>query len=376
MIYLSRTNLAQPALLLLLIAITATANGQHATLESGRTVTGKTVTGVERIDNAIDEFMTSIDCQAATIAVFGNGLRFARGYGTSDEAKEIPTLPTTTMRIASCTKPITAAAIRTLIRQGKISESTLAFDYLKIKPFGGKIGDDRLRKITIKQLLQHSGGFDRSKSGDPMFRLHEFQQAMKLAAPPTTTQIIEYMLMQPLDFEPGSKSVYSNFGFCVLGRIIEQASGKSYLEYVNETIAKKIGVSEIRLTHSRQEDRPPIEVWYPINDDSLNVEVLDSVGGLAVSSPTLIAFLHYYLVDGQPRKKRKGTHGVFFGSLPGTTAFIEHRPDGIDVAVLLNNRRNRHFNADNSRLRKTINAAIDELKKARPTGETKPQLKE
>lgn len=321
-------------------------------------VSAQSPPGVEHLDDAIIEFMGSIDCQAVTVAIADeSGLLVARGYGYSDEAQQTPTLPTATMRIASCTKPMTAAVIHKLIREGKIQEDTPVFSYLKIKSYKGEPGDERLGDITIGHLLQHRGGFDRGWGGDPMFRLKQIGGALKLESPPTTTNIIEYMLAQRLSFEPGTKSVYSNFGYSVLGRVIEQATEKPYVESINELLE----ANDLRLTHSQAKRRHAAEVWYPVADDAYNAEVLDSVGGVATSSITLTSFMREYWITGKPRDARTGWNYLFYGSLPGTTAYMEQRPDGIDVAVLLNNRRNWFYNVDNARLRKAVNAAIDKI---------------
>lgn len=324
---------------------------------------GRQTDGVAHLDEAMLAFMKSIDCQSATIAVAGDGKFFhARSYGYSDQARQTPTPLTTTMRIASCTKPITNAAIKNLIRDGKIKADTPAFAYLGIKPFSGKLGDERIGEITIKQLLKHEGGFDRGKSGDPLFITGKIRRAMGLRQNPTIEQMIAYQISRPLDFAPGEKSVYSNFGYVVLGQIIAKASGQSYIDYLNTAIAKPSGMNDLHLSQASSAKRPANEVWYPIPDNQFAMETVSAAGGLATSTPSLLAFMRHYWISGEPRKTRGGQHWIFFGSLPGTTAYIEQRLDRIDVAVLLNNRRDSSFSKDNDRLRREINAAIDKMK--------------
>ncbi len=77
--------------------------------------------------------MATIDCTAATLAISKNGkLIYYRGFGWSDEVKQKPTAPDALMRIASVTKPITAATVKAAIRAKLISTDTKAFEYLAI----------------------------------------------------------------------------------------------------------------------------------------------------------------------------------------------------------------------------------------------------
>ena len=88
------------------------------------------------------------------------------------------------------------------------------------------VSDARFRAVTIRQLLQHYGGWDRNISYDPMYR-DDFVISAALNQPlPTTPQmIIDYMKGQPLDHDPGTIYAYSNFGYCLLGRCLRPPSG-------------------------------------------------------------------------------------------------------------------------------------------------------
>ena len=95
-----------------------------------------------------------------------------------------------------------------------------------------KLGDPRWKQITIRQLLLHTAGFDKDASFDPMFRSYGIAKATDTPPPAEAETIIRFMLGRRLDFEPGTKHVYSNFGYCLLGRVIEQLTGKHYAEAV------------------------------------------------------------------------------------------------------------------------------------------------
>ena len=105
-------------------------------------------------------------------------------------------------------------------------------------PYNGKMGDSRLAGITVRQVLHHVGGWDRMISGDPSAGdpTIDISNATRSAFPPSRDDAIRYMLAQRLDFEPGSRFAYSNFGYMLLGRVIEKISGDSYAEYVRSML--------------------------------------------------------------------------------------------------------------------------------------------
>ena len=120
----------------------------------------------------------------------------------------------------------------------------------------------RWREISLRQVLHHTGGWDRDKSFDPMFRSLKIAAAVRVPAPASGEAIIRYMLSQPLDFDPGQKYAYSNFGYLLLGRMIEAKTGTSYAEAVRELVLKPAGITGMQLGHTRLEERVRGEVRY------------------------------------------------------------------------------------------------------------------
>jgi hypothetical protein len=92
---------------------------------------------------------------------------------------------------------------------------------------------------------------------------------------------------------------------------------------------------------------------------------MDSHGGLIASAPALCQFLQAYWISGEPRLQGQRGDWTFFGSLPGTTALVRQREDGLNVAVLLNGRRDDHFGEDNDTLKQAIDRAMDKVGKGR-----------
>ncbi len=227
--------------------------------------TGSDDAAFASFDTLISGFMREHKVPGGSLAVVRRGrLVYARGYGWADEAVHLPYAPTALFRIASVSKPVTSTTVLLLVQQNKLRLDDRAFDLLKMEPYlePNTNLDPRIKTITVRQLLQHSGGFDRGVSFDPMFVPHRIAGALKVSAPPSSRDIVRYMLGRSLDFDPGTRFAYSNFGYCVLGRIIETRTGESYEAFVQKNVLKPVGISRMRIGKSRLADRAPNEVRY------------------------------------------------------------------------------------------------------------------
>jgi N-acyl-D-amino-acid deacylase len=286
---------------------------------------------------------------------------YSRGFGWADRDKKKPVEPNALMRIASVTKPITAAIIHNMVDAQKISLDDKAFGLIAILPPGGNVADPRVFDITIGQLLEHKGGWDREQAFDPMFRTAQIKQELQLNKQAGPNEVIRYMLTQPLQFAPGERSAYSNFGYCVLGRVIEKVMTKPYMECVREEICKPLGITDIKPACTQISNRDPREVWYPVTNNVFTIEAMDSHGGLIASAPALCRFMQAYWISGKRRLPDQRQQWFFFGTLPGTTAMARQREDGVNVAVLMNNRREHQYIEDNETLKKVVDEAIDSI---------------
>lgn len=175
-------------------------------------------------------------------------LVLAKGYGWANVEANEPANPLTAFGLASVSKVFTALAIFKLVEAGKLTLEDKPFEILKdIPPPPGDRVNPQLYKITIRQLLNHSGGWNRLTSGDPINWSRQVSQRLQVPMPINDVQLIRYMLSQPLDFEPGTDNEYSNFGFIALGQVIAKVSGKPYGQYVRETILEPLGLKSTRL---------------------------------------------------------------------------------------------------------------------------------
>lgn len=228
-------------------------------------ITGDPTPGLEAFDDAMIAMMQKYGLPGAVLAVVreepGVGMRVVlqHGYGYTNTERSLITKPDSKFRIASISKPLTAVAILKLIQQGKLTLDTKVSDILsefKNPPSG----DPRIANITIRNLVQHTGGWDIGAIGfDPMYNaVHNGS-----VNPPGTAQdIIDYMLTRQLDFDPGSKTVYSNFGYCVLGRVIEQLSDGPYGTYLAENVTAPLAMTGTALGGTLASDRLPFEAHY------------------------------------------------------------------------------------------------------------------
>ena len=113
------------------------------------------------------------------------------------------TVSSALFRIASLSKPITAAAVLRLVEQNRLSLDAKAFALLSdLKPLVGATVDPRLADITVRHLLQHAGGWDRDASFDPMFRSTEIAAATNTPVPASAEAVIRFMHGPRLDFDP------------------------------------------------------------------------------------------------------------------------------------------------------------------------------
>lgn len=384
------------------------------------------VTGLDQpelapLDAMMKQFLAEQKIPGAALAVAKDGkLLYARGFGYSDLELRKPVEPNALFRIASISKTITAAAVLQLAEDASLHIDDKAFFLLRIPP-GGSLdapkADVRLATITLKHLLTHTAGWDSTKSPDPMFHQVEIAKAMVYPPPPSPLQIIQYMAMQRLDFDPGLKMVYSNFGYCMLGRVVEKASRKKYEDYVKRRVLEPLGIVDMRLGKSLLENRAPGEVKYydlyereghsvfaetlsqsvPLPYGSFCLESMDSHGGWIASAVDLVRFASAfdkpneckildsasiklmferpdgqagYEVNGDPKPTYYGCGWMIrpvkpgqinawhTGSLPGSYSLLVRRHDGFCWAVLFNARTDKVGSID-----PLIHKAIDAVKK-------------
>ncbi len=329
------------------------------------TPTGTPVRAYAPLDRLVMEFMDRCDCRSATAAVSRNGkLLLSRGYGWSDAFEKKRTSPDALLRIGGVTEPITAAAVRKLIREGKFSLHTKIFPYLNVKPLRFGQPDPRLNDITVGQLLEHRGGWD-AHAFDPFINLTAVGKSLRVTRRLRPIEVVRFMMTEPLQFDPGQQQSQSNFGYCVLGRIIEKATAKSYGNYIKDDFFKALGVEDMRPGRHFADQRDSREVWYPVR--GVPIETMDSFAGLVASAPALCKFLDAYWVNGEPRRPGDERQWTYYGNIVATTAFVRQRLDGYNIAILFAVRKAEPLTEqDDLTLGRKIDEEIDKISAAEP----------
>lgn len=358
---------------------------------------------LSKLTDFFDQFIKEHQIPGAAVAVTRDSkLMYAQGFGWADRENKQPVKPESLFRIASISKPITAVAIMQLVESGRIKLSDPFTQHLhSMTRYRSHPGfDRRIDKITIADLLRHSGGWDRGESFDPMGLTGHLRAARSLRKRPPLKprDMISFMFQQPLQFDPGTRYAYSNFGYLLLGRIIEDTSGQAYENYVREKVLNPIGIISTQVGRMPREDRAPNEVRYydhkqrvataPFgprrgqtvpNPYARPIQVMDAHGGWISSAVELARFAaafdapessavlksksiatmfdrppgilghddngnptaSYYALGWSVRPKGSGKANTWHtGSIQGTATLLVRRHDGFNWVVLLNTSRN------------------------------------
>jgi N-acyl-D-amino-acid deacylase len=325
---------------------------------------GKSLPGTEPFDNAITEFIAKWDVPGASLAVAKDGkLLLAKGYGISNKDNNTPVSDNTLFRMGSINKTLTAVVVMQLVELGKVKLDDKAISYftkLGIQP--DIIEDSRIQDITVRQLLQHTAGFDRNISGDHFFQPRLRVVAQRQRAEPVTCQaIIKDALETKLDFTPGERFAYSNTGYCMLGKIIEAASGKAFTEYASNNVLQpvigKAFLSGKSLTSMPEETQyfmypgeanlrgaPGVNRWsVPTPYGSYSIENMDALGAWVATPSDVLKF--FLAIDGSrgPRLLQPFT----FDTMTAPPSFAAQRNSnkyfGMGVEVIKDERQFNWF---------------------------------
>lgn len=248
----------------------------------------------EIIPQLAEDFLRIYKIPGLSLAVALQGrLAYAAGFGTANETTGEAVQTTSLFRIASITKPITATAVFMLAARNQLSLDDLVFGPDALLSTLGQPIDQRVTQITVRHLLQHAGGGWANDANDPMFTHPE------LNAQELITQVIT---TRPLDNAPGTAYAYSNFGYCVLGRVIEKATGFPYDDWVRENLMIPYGATSTVIAGDTLAERQPDEVvYYGTNDGDpygMLVSRMDSHGGWISTATDYLRFM--VRADGLP----------------------------------------------------------------------------
>lgn len=200
------------------------------------------------IDTYIQDLTNSGYFSGAILVAHDGQILLNKGYGMANAERNLPNTPQTRFRLASLSKSFTAMAILQLQGRNRLNINDPICTYIPdCSP--------AWQPVTIRHLLNHTSGIPNYTD------FADFDQTEML--PTTIELLIERFKYEPLLFEPGTLYSYSNSGYVLLGKIIEQASGVSYADFVQANMFK------------------PLEMWNSGYD--FNIEyVTDRAAGYAV----------------------------------------------------------------------------------------------
>jgi CubicO group peptidase (beta-lactamase class C family) len=244
----------------------------------------------EAIREIARKFMEKYGVPGLSVAFAkGDRISYKAGFGMADEAEKEEMTPQHLFRIASIAKPVTAVAIYKLIEQGTLKADDRVFgDSGLLEVEGMKMLPNGVKDITLHHLLTHTCGGWKNDGADPMFRRPELDHRELIA-----TTLRE----QPLDHAPGSNYAYSNFGYCLLGRVIEEVSDKAYSSFIDDNVLVPCGIKDMKISGNTFAERAENEViYYGRNGEDpyhMNVRRMDSHGGwLATPEDIVRIFIH------------------------------------------------------------------------------------
>jgi CubicO group peptidase (beta-lactamase class C family) len=340
-------------------------------------------TGMERgeIGRLAAAFKRSFNVPSLSLAisrngqfVFDQGFGFNQGFRLGNVKDMGPTDMSSLFRIADVTMPITSVAIFTLIEQGKLTLTDKVFGASGIlgtkygkSPYGQYVAD-----ITVDNLLTHTCGGWAADANDPMYKNNSWDQAKLIG------WTLENMA---LTSPPGEHWAFSNFGYCLLGRVIEQVTGQPYASYVQSAVLAPCGTDVMRIAGNTLKERAPNEVVYfgQYNEDpyKMNVARMDANGGWLATPSALVQFLNHVGGSGQipsilkaetirvmttPSPAFPSTSAAKYargwmvgsgnlwhnGSFPGSTTLMVRTASGMCWAALANTRTEPHDEIDSA----------------------------
>ncbi|MDP1569956.1 MAG: serine hydrolase domain-containing protein [Vicinamibacterales bacterium] len=177
-----------------------------------------------RIAGAARERMAS---PGLSVAIARNGqVAWAAGFGQADVENDVPVRPESVFRIASISKPMAAVAVMQLVERGRVVLDDPIQKYVPAYPSKGE------QVVTVRHLLTHTSGIRHYRPGEMESR----ESYATLAA------AIAIFKDDPLLFAPGTRYLYSTYGYNLLAGVVERAAGLSFGEYLRTRIWEPAGM--------------------------------------------------------------------------------------------------------------------------------------
>lgn len=228
-----------------------------------------------QFDAAFKSFMESHDIPTGQVAVMHEDeLRYTRGYGYADKEGTQPANASTMFRVASITKPMTAAVVSMQVEQGLYNFTDPVFCVppdpapnclLPIEPHPEfPVQDEDLGEITVRHLLDHTAGWGRSLDHLGMGEgLIQVAESMGVPTPPSAWRLAQYLMGQPIEDEPGERFEYCNPCYLLAGLVAEAQTGASLGALYDAYLFEPLEIEDdIEIGRTLPEERNPREPFY------------------------------------------------------------------------------------------------------------------
>lgn len=240
-----------------------------------------------KIDSTYEKLIEKHKVVGTSIAIVDQGeLVYATGYGFQDKEKEVKASANSVYRIGSCTKSFTALSLMQLQEAGKIDIKEPIQTYLPAIKIQSRFNDPN--PIAIRNILSHSSGL-------PSDMLNGFF----CDNPPSMDWVIQELNKMTMSAPAGYQHAYSNIGYGLLGKLISEASGLSYAEYLEKEIFQPLGMKDSWVEFEPNRDALYARAYF---DGELVKEpmIRDQAAGLIHSSVVDMGeYLKMLLGDGQ-----------------------------------------------------------------------------
>ena len=303
---------------------------------------------LERVDRIVEPYIEA-NWFTGTIALYqSDRIIYQRSHGYADIASGQPITADTKIRIGSITKHYTAALTLRLVQRGvfELDDPLAKFDL----GFPNEIA----QKITVRHLLSHRSGFE------DLFTEEYINHYQSLK---TIDDKLPLLLNRPLRFEPGTDHHYSNYGYIVLGAIVEKTTGQSFKQALEAEILRPIGARHTDYALTDEVKDKALSYTYTWagrkQDVTHRLENLTPDGGMYASASDLVKFYSalYYsdtlindrmkaiMMSGYADTARPWSEiasdpksiRLAYGGGPGVSAAVElHLRDRLFVVVLAN----------------------------------------
>lgn len=330
------------------------------TLTSSDPTTSFDTSELKNMEDFAEAYLRKYRVPGISLSISKDGsLKYSKAFGFADPMKKEPLTTKHRFRIASLSKSITSVCIFRLIEQAKLSLTDKVFGKsgLLAERFNKVRKNTYLEEVSIEHLLTHRVGNWDNEDDDPMFLNNKM----------THDELIYWTLeRRVLTRHPGIDYKYSNFGYCLLGRVIEEVTKKSYEDAASDLVFKPCGMTSLDLTGNTLKERRPFEVIYCDQNGydpyGFNFRRMDSNGGWISTSEDLARFLVH--VDGFPTKPdilnsdsinvmttpsnsgyakgwcvNRSNNWWHNGSLQGSLSFMVRADNGFCMVALINSRR-------------------------------------